>query len=275
VIEDSAGAAHPTAEEEIDADSAEKAADDIEGSFAPRPKDNIANVELEGEVVLLLEGARRTHSLNQTGTVVWKCYDGESTLDEISADLSDIFGADAATVREDVINVTRDIGKAGLLEGVAEELPHQHLPMTTPEGLALGSEIPAFVAEDLEGQSVGLEDLQGTRVLLINWSPACGFCKRIGPDLAEVQPHLKGKGVELVLLAIGDADANRDVLDEAGLNSKLWLHDGTTELFVGLGTPVAYLIDADGKIASELTIGANDVPTLARKTAGLGEEETE
>ena len=273
MIDDTAGAASAT-DAEIAPEDTDMAADEIDGSFAPRTRDNVASVELDGEVVLLLEGARRTHSLNQTGTVVWKCYDGESTLDEISADLSEIFSADADTVREDVISVTRDIGKAGLLEGVAEELPHEHLPMTTPEGLALGTEVPPFVAEDLDGNSVGPEDLQGSQVLLINWSPACGFCKRIGPDLAESQPHLKDKGVELVLLAIGDAEANREVLEDAGLSSKLWLHDGTTELFAGLGTPVAYLIDADGKIASELTIGANDVPVLARNAAGLGEEET-
>ena len=259
--------------EEAGTEATEMAADDIAGSFAPRPRDNIASVELDGEVVLLLEGARRTHSLNQTGTVVWKCFDGHSTLDEISADLSDIFGADADTVREDVINVTRDIGKAGLLDGVAEELPPEHLPMTAPEGLAVGTDIPSFAAEDLEGMSVGPEDLRGSQVLLINWSPACGYCRKIAPDLAEVHPQLKDRGVDLVLLAIGDADSNREVLREAGLEAKTLLHDGTTELFGGLGTPVAYLIDADGKIASELTIGANDVPVLARTAAGLGDEE--
>jgi peroxiredoxin len=271
LTDDTAGA--QSSAEETGADATEMAADDIDGSFAPRARDNIASVELDGEVVLLLEGARRTHSLNQTGTVVWKCFDGHSTLDEISADLSEIFGADADTVRGDVINVTRDIGKAGLLDGVAEELPQEHLPMTTPEGLAVGTEVPAFAAEDLEGKAVGPDDFRGNQVLLINWSPACGYCRRIAPDLAEVHTQLKDRGVDLVLLAIGDADANREVLSEAGLEARTLLHDGTTELFAGLGTPVAYLIDADGKIASELTIGANDVPVLARTAAGLGDEE--
>jgi peroxiredoxin len=271
VTDDTAGARSRA--EESDTDATEMAADDMDASFAPRPRDNIASVELDGEVVLLLEGARRTHSLNQTGTVVWKCFDGHSTLDEISADLSEIFGADADTVRGDVINVTREIGKAGLLDGVAEELPPEPLPMTAPEGLAVGTDMPSFTAEDLEGKSVGSDDLRGSEVLLINWSPACGFCKKIAPDLAEVHPQLKDRGVDLVLLAIGDADANREVLSEAGLEARTFLHDGTTELFVGLGTPVAYLIDADGKIASELTIGANDVPVLARNAAGLGDEE--
>jgi peroxiredoxin len=271
LTDDIAGA--QSSADEAGADATEMAAYGIDGSFAPRPRNNIASVELEGEVVLLLEGARRTHSLNQTGTVVWKCFDGHSTLDEISADLSEIFGADADTVRDDVINVTREIGKAGLLDGVAEELPPEHLPMTAPEGLAVGTEIPSFAAEDLEGRNVGADDLRGSQVLLINWSPACGYCRKIAPDLAEVHPRLKDRGVDLVLLAIGDADANREVLSEAGLVARTFLHDGTTELFAGLGTPVAYLVDADGKIASELTIGANDVPVLARTAAGLGDEE--
>jgi hypothetical protein len=39
-----------------------------------------------------------------------------------------------------------------------------------------------------------------------------------------------------------------------------------------MGTPVAYLIDGEGKTASELAFGADQVPILMRAAAGISEE---
>ena len=41
------------------------------------------------------------------------------------------------------------------------------------------------------------------------------------------------------------------------------------EVFAGVGTPSAYLIDGEGKAASALMIGADKVPDLARSAAGM------
>ena len=246
--------------------SEEIPADDIGGGFIPVPRPQVAGVEIDGEEVLLEEGTRNIHWLNQIGAVVWTSYDG-STLDQIAVDLSDIFGADPDLVKSDVLELTRQIGRAGLLEGVAaEEIRPQP---TGPEGLSPGTPIPDFRLPDLEGRPVTLQDFRGEQLLLVNWSPRCGFCDRIVPDLAELQSELREQGVRLLLLAIGSAEDNRLQLEGHGLGSTVLLQDDSdVDIFQSIGTPAAYLVDAEGQVASEIAVGALDVPVLARKAAG-------
>src|SRR3984885_14607867 len=50
-----------------------------------------------------------------------------------------------------------------------------------PAGLNPGAAAPPFTLPDLAGNMVALEDFKGRRVLLIHWSPGCGFCTKIAP----------------------------------------------------------------------------------------------
>lgn len=245
-------------------------ADEIDAGFVPRVRPEVAWVEIEGEAVLLVEGTTRLHWLNPTGTVVWGFLDGTIALDEMSAELSAAFGVEREVIHKDVLEVVREFGKAGLLDGVAMETPQ---PYTGPEGLEIGTELEPFSLPDLDGVEVSLEGLRGRRLLLVNWSPTCGFCEQIAPDLAELQPELDRQGVGLVLVALEDADSNRALIEETGLDCTVLLNDGTqVEAFKELGTPTAYLIDAEGKVASKLAVGANDVPALALETAGITDQ---
>jgi peroxiredoxin len=70
---------------------------------------------------------------------------------------------------------------------------------------------------------VGLEDFRGERVLLVHWSPQCGFCTRIAPDLARLQPDLRKRHVELLLVSYGDADSNRQLAEEHGFQCPILL----------------------------------------------------
>lgn len=242
-------------------------ADEIDGSFVPRALSEVAWIEIDGEAVLLVEGTTRLHWLNPTGTVVWNYLDGSVALDELSDELSSAFGVERDVIFQDVLGVVREFGKAGLLEGVAMAKPevHQH----GPKGLDVGTALQPFTLTDLDGVQTSLSDLGGRRVLLVNWRPGCGFCSRIAPELAEVQPDLHSKGVDLVLVATESADDNRALLEESGLSCTLLLSNGTeVEEFKGLGTPCAYLIDEVGKTASELMLGADNVPLLAAELAG-------
>jgi hypothetical protein len=45
--------------------------------------------------------------------------------------------------------------------------------------------------------------------------------------------------------------------------------DDFLDPFPGMGTPVSYLLDAEGKVAAPLAYGAGEVPALAKRTAGL------
>jgi peroxiredoxin len=244
------------------------AAADIDGAFVPVPRPDVTAVVLDGEAVLLAEGASEAHYLDEIATLVWGTFDGTATLDELAADFADAFGTDLETVTNDIVELTRGIGRAGLLVGVAYEAPEPP-SFTWPTGVEVGEPIPPFRLPDAEGAEVALDDLADRTVLLVNWSPRCGFCTRIAPELAELQPDLRDRGVDLVFLTLGTPEENAPLLEEHGLHPRVLFGDGLdVEAFAGVGTPSAYLVDPDGKAASPLTVGADQVPTLAREAAG-------
>jgi peroxiredoxin len=136
-------------------------------------------------------------------------------------------------------------------------------------GLPLATAFPPFRLPDLEGEEVGLEDLE-TRVLLVHWSPECGFCRQIAPELARLQTDLRRRKTELVLVSYGSPESNRALVEAHGLRCRVLLQrDGeTVEGFARMGTPVAYLLDEKGRVAKPVAVGARDVPELAGEAAG-------
>jgi peroxiredoxin len=243
----------------------ELSAEDIDETFVPRPKDEVVGLEMDGEAVLVVEGRWSTHWLNQISTVVWNSLDGVSSVRKLSAELARAFAVDPEVVLIDVLDATRQLGMAGLLQGVAESPPGPG-----SQGIAQGRAIPSFELPDAEGRTVSLESLRGQKLLLVNWSPTCGFCKEIAPELAEMQARLREHDVRSVLITTGEVEANRRIMEDAGLDALLLFQEpGETEVFFGKGTPVAYLVDEEGKNAATIASGSDAVPALARKAAGL------
>jgi len=136
-----------------------------------------------------------------------------------------------------------------------------------PQGLRVGTQFDSFALPDLTGQTVTLEQFRGKRVLLVYWSPQCGFCDLIAPDLAQLQTDFQKRNVQLVLVSSADAEANRKLAEEHGLKCPILLMKESESLaaFQNMGTPSAYLLDEEGRVAKPLSVGANDVPDLARE----------
>jgi peroxiredoxin len=136
-------------------------------------------------------------------------------------------------------------------------------------GLPLATAFPPFRLPDLRGQEVGLEDFEA-RVLLVHWSPQCGFCREIAADLARLQTDLRRRKTELVLVSYGGPESNRSLAEEHGLHCPVLLQPdgGTIAGFARMGTPVAYLLDDKGRIAKPVAVGAREVPELAEVAAG-------
>jgi peroxiredoxin len=136
------------------------------------------------------------------------------------------------------------------------------------ESLPVGSEFPSFSFPDLSGKEVKLEDFRGKMVLLVNWSRTCGFCLKIASDLAQIASF--PANLRIVLLVDEDAKANREMAEEHGLKCPILLvkDSETPEPFKEVGTPAAYLLDAEGRVANPIAVGADQVPTLARAAAG-------
>jgi peroxiredoxin len=135
-----------------------------------------------------------------------------------------------------------------------------------PEGLAVGTEFPAFRFPDLAGKTVALEDFRGKRVLLLYWSFECGFCDSIAPDLAAFETRLEEANVALVLLAYGEAAANQKRAAEHGLQCPILLlkDEEVPKPFEHQGTPVAYLLDEEGRVDAPFASGADRILSLAK-----------
>jgi peroxiredoxin len=143
-----------------------------------------------------------------------------------------------------------------------------------PKGLPVGTPVQTFELPDLAGNSVSLSDFRGKRVLLLYWSADCGFCDLIAPDLARLEPELHMNNTQLLLVSYGDVESNRKLAEEHGINCPILLIEGSrkqkvleNEVFESCGTPSAYLLDEEGRIALPLAAGGDAVATLASEAA--------
>ena len=156
-----------------------------------------------------------------------------------------------------------------------------------PESLPVGKDAPAFELPDLAGEQRTLDHYRGQSLLLIFFNPACGYCRDLAPRLAALAtsetPHPvpvpvgRGEGgrspgegnseVRPVLLIIttGDAEMNRQFFSEHKLTCPVLLQKDmeVATAYQANGTPTGYLIGAEGKIASELAVGADALLALA------------
>lgn len=81
----------------------------------PQVRPDLTIVELDGEAVVYDEETTDLHHLNPTATVVLGLCDGESTLKEISTDISVAFGAPIEEVEPQVRTLIRRFRKVKLL----------------------------------------------------------------------------------------------------------------------------------------------------------------
>jgi peroxiredoxin len=128
--------------------------------------------------------------------------------------------------------------------------------------VGLGQRAPAITLPDLQGQTFDIGDLRGSQTLLLFWNPGCGFCQRMQDDLKDWEGNRAKKAPQLVVISTGGVEANRGL----GLRSRVLLDDRFTvaSRFGANGTPMAVLLDTDGKVASEVAAGADAVMALAR-----------
>ena len=126
----------------------------------------------------------------------------------------------------------------------------------------MGEPAPDFSLPDLSGQTVSLADFRGNETLVLFWRPSCGFCQRMLPDLKAWEARSPTDAPRLLVVSTDSVADNQAM----GLRSPVLLdQDGMSvgRLFGATGTPMAVLVDAEGKIASELAVGAPAVLALA------------
>ena len=184
------------------------AIDDIDGDFIPRPRRDVVELEAGSERVLI-RGMPYTAQPHRP--LVWQCFDGDVSLNELIGELADATSTKEETIRSDVMELTRNLASIGMLEDIASPEPE---PETEPERLQdpwidprveVGEPLPTFVLPDLDGDETSWDSFRGRPALLVNWSTTCGFCTQIAGELAALQGSLRERDVSLVFLARGSA----------------------------------------------------------------------
>ena len=141
----------------------------------------------------------------------------------------------------------------------------EHQAARPPEGLPSGAAAPDFELPDLAGVRRKLSEFRGQDVLLIFFNPQCGFCTKMAADLATL-PADGGEGRTVpIVVTTGDADQNRKLVERHGIHCVVLVQEQmeVASKFRAQGTPMGYRIDAEGRIASELTVGAESLLKLA------------
>jgi thiol-disulfide isomerase/thioredoxin len=126
----------------------------------------------------------------------------------------------------------------------------------------VGEEAPEVKLPDLEANTVELaKNFKGQETLLVFWNPGCGFCQQMLPDLREWEHNPPEDAPKLLVVSAGSEEANR----EQGLSSTVVLDQNFAvgRAFGASGTPSAVLVDALGKVASDIVVGAPAVMELA------------
>ena len=118
----------------------------------------------------------------------------------------------------------------------------------------VGEEASQVKLPDLEGTTVGLADFRGEETLILFWNPGCGFCRQMLPELKRWESEAPESAPRIVVVSAGTEEANR----EMGLASAVLLDQqfAAGRAFVASGTPSGVLVDAEGKVASEVAVGA-------------------
>ena len=132
-------------------------------------------------------------------------------------------------------------------------------PESPPE---VGQSAPSFTLPDVSGNLVALDSFRGKETLLLFWNPDCGFCQQMLDDLKAWETNSPHDSPTLLVVSTGSVEDNAAM----SLRSTVVI-DADFEVpqsFGAGGTPMAVLLDAHGRIASDVAAGANAVFTLAR-----------
>jgi peroxiredoxin len=147
-----------------------------------------------------------------------------------------------------------------------------------PTALPIGGAAVDFALPDLVGQVRALSSWRGRRVLLILFDPDCEFCRQLLPELADLPLDNRERPLPLVVSS-GLLERNRALFGEYGFRGPVLLQEEReiAAVYHLDGTPMGYLIDEQGLIASPPLIGApallglaGGAPVIAGTTSQVG-----
>jgi thiol-disulfide isomerase/thioredoxin len=102
-------------------------------------------------------------------------------------------------------------------------------------------------------------------VLLIFSDPHCGPCAELAPRLQEI--HLELPELSVLMISRGDVEENRDKANELGLTFPIVLQQKweVSLKYAMFATPIGYLIDEEGILASDVAVGIEPILALSEE----------
>jgi peroxiredoxin len=142
----------------------------------------------------------------------------------------------------------------------------------TRAGLEVGAEAPDLVLTDVDGRERRLGEFRGQPHVLAFFSTHCGYCKEMAPQFSD----LPVDSPRFVLISSGDPAELRSLASEHDWKFDVLVEDADWRAFKSyepVGTPSAYLVDAEGKIAAQLAVGSPAVLQLLKSASAPSAQE--
>jgi peroxiredoxin len=130
-------------------------------------------------------------------------------------------------------------------------------------GLKAGVAAPDFRLPRIDEGELTLSDFRGERVLLVFSDPNCGPCDELAPRLQEI--HERRPELQVLVVSRRDVEANRDKAVRLGLTFPIVLQKQweISLKYAMFATPIGYLIDEHGILASDVAVGVGPILALA------------
>lgn len=150
-----------------------------------------------------------------------------------------------------------DALEAALFRPPGPEAMVEEYVATMPPGVTA----PPFELPDLNGIPRRLAEWRGQRVLLVFVDPECAFSRRLIPWLVGLGHDVVRGRPEPVIVSTGSIEANRRLFDEAGFTGTVLLQRETevAGAYRVDGTPISYLIEPDGTVATDAAVGIQSI----------------
>ncbi|MCK5116443.1 MAG: TlpA family protein disulfide reductase [Candidatus Aegiribacteria sp.] len=145
--------------------------------------------------------------------------------------------------------ITDDIFTIVLPEGTNVELYSAFLTVGTPA--------PSWTLTDRDGNTVSLEDMRGSVVVLDFWATWCGPCVTVMPEIQSLFDSYPHDQVRVYGVNVWETGDPVSFMDESGFMYGLLLEgDEVAGDYKITGIPTMYIIDQEGRIAF-VEVGAN------------------
>lgn len=141
-------------------------------------------------------------------------------------------------------------------------------------GIKPGTVAPSFTTPAVGGGTVALDDFRGRRLLLVFSDPHCRPCDELLPRLAELHRAHADNGLAVAMISRGEEAENRAKIESHGVTFPVGIQPGwnISKTYGIFETPVAFLIDEQGRVARRVARGRDAVLELAHDTIGDASE---